>query len=116
MDAREAEHETCLKHYGSVQDLPTRLLKIEKRDDEDIRMRLVDKSDVEGIYACLSYCWGSNSQLSMTTTANRNEYRHSVPWQELPPSIRDAIKLCHKLEFEFVWVDSLCILQDDQQD
>lgn len=116
MDTCEKEHETCLKHHGSVQDLPTRLLKIEKRDGEEIGMRLVDKSDIEGIYACLSYCWGSNPQLSMTTTANRNEYRHSVPWQELPPTIRDAIKLCHKLGFEYIWVDSLCIVQDDQQD
>lgn len=116
MDTCEAEHETCLKHSGSLQDLPTRLLKIEERDGEEMGTRLVDKSDVEGTYACLSYCWGSNSQLSMTTTANRNEYRHSVPWQELPPTIRDSIKLCHELGFEYVWVDSLCIVQDDQQD
>lgn len=112
----EVEHETCLKHYGSVQDLPTRLLKIEERGGGEMGMRLVDKSDVEGKYACLSYCWGSIPQRSMTTTANQNKYRHSVPWEELPSTISDAIKLCHKLGFEYIWVDSLCIVQDDQQD
>lgn len=116
MGTCEAEHETCLKRCESVQDLPTRLLKIEERDGGEIGMRLVDKSDVEGIYACLSYCWGSNPQRSMTTTANQNKYRHSIPWEELPSTISDAIKLCHKLRFEYIWVDSLCIVQDDQQD
>lgn len=114
----EAEHEKCCEHYKSApaQKLPTRLLKIERQNDRVTGVRLIDTSDVEGIYVCLSYCWGTDRQASMTTTANRNEYRRAIPWQELPSTISDAIKLCYRLGYEYLWVDSLCIVQDDDQD
>lgn len=119
MSTCEAEHKKCLEHYNkydSRQKLPSRLLKIEVQNGGAIGVTLVDTSDVKGKYACLSYCWGSNRQASMTTTANREDYRQAIPWQELPSTISDAIKLCCKLGFEYLWVDSLCIVQDDGQD
>jgi hypothetical protein len=48
--------------------------------------------------------------------ANRDGYRHAIPWQELPSTISDAIKLCYRLGFGYLWVDSLCIVQDDAKD
>lgn len=118
MSSCEAEHKQCREHfkYESVQKLPTRLLKIEGQNGGVTRVRLVDTSDCEGTYACLSYCWGSNGQESMTTTANLDKYRHKIPWQELPSTISDAIKLCYRLGFQYLWVDSLCIVQNDEQD
>lgn len=118
MSSCEAEHKQCLEHIKSVsvQKLPTRLLKIEEQNGGVVGVRLVDTSDVEGTYACLSYCWGSNRQELMTTTANLDKYRHKIPWQELPSTLGDAIKLCYRLGFQYLWVDSLCIVQNDEQD
>lgn len=118
MSTCDAEHKQCLEHFESksVQKLPTRVLKIEGQRGGVEGVRLVDTSDVEGTYACLSYCWGSNRQESMTTTANLDKHRHNIPWQELPSTISDAIKLCYKLGFQYLWVDSLCIVQNDEQD
>lgn len=118
MSTCEAEHKDCLEHFKSTsaQDLPTRLLKIEKQNYGLIRVRLVDTGDFQSVYACLSYCWGSSAQSTKTTTENRDEYRQAIPWQDLPPTIGDAIKLCCRLGFEYLWVDSLCIIQDDNQD
>lgn len=118
MSTCEGEHEKCLKHYisESSRKLPTRLLKIEGQNDRVTGVRLVDTSEFEGVYACLSYCWGTDPQAPMTTKLNRNEYRHAIPWQELPSTISDAIKLCHRLGSEYLWVDSLCIFQDDEHD
>lgn len=116
MNTCETEHLDCLEHTGSAQKLPTRLLQIEGQNEEVTGTRLVDTSNSEGNYVCLSYRWGSKSQQSMTTTANRNKYRDAVPWRELPSTISDAIRFCFRLGFEYLWVDSLCIIQDDQQD
>lgn len=119
MSTCEAEHKKCLQHsYSeSAKRFPTRVLKIEGQNNEVISVKLVETGDQQtGIYACLSYCWGLNLQLSMTTTTNLNEYRHTIPWQELPSTISDAIKLCYRLGFEYLWVDSLCIVQDDPED
>lgn len=120
MSGCEAEHKICVEHSKTVQKLPTRLLKIageiEGENGELIRVRLVDTNEVEGIYACLSYCWGSNCQVLLTTKGKLNEYRQEIPWRKLPSTISDAIKLCYRLGFKYLWVDSLCIVQDDDQD
>lgn len=119
MSTCEAEHKKCLQnsYSGSAKNLPTRVLKIEGKDNEVMTVKLFETGDQQtGVYACLSYCWGSNLQLSMTTTTNLNEYRHAIPWKELPSTIIDAIKLCYRLGFEYIWVDSLCIVQDDPED
>ncbi len=34
----------------------------------------------------------------------------------LPPLYRDAFKICHNLHIPFLWIDSLCIVQDDKKD
>lgn len=66
-------------------------------------------------YACLSYCWGRQSEknhIGQTLCRNIEKYKAGIPVQELPKTIVDAIRLCCKLGFEFLWVDRLCIVQD----
>lgn len=99
-----------------MQKLPTRLLEIEGQNGEVMGVKLVDTKNFPMAYACLSYCWGSIRQVFMTTTASRDEYRDAVPWRQLPPTISDAVKLCYKLGFQYLWIDSLCIIQDDHND
>lgn len=70
-----------------------------------------------GKYACLSYCWGrSDIQLGRTTTANLLQQRESIPFNTLPGTVIDAIHLCYKLRLHYLWVDRLCIVQDDRKD
>ncbi|KAF2094639.1 HET-domain-containing protein, partial [Rhizodiscina lignyota] len=65
-------------------------------------------------YACLSYCWGGQQNL-VTTRANVNEHACGIK-AELPRSIQDAITVTRRLGFKYLWVDSLCIVQDDEGD
>lgn len=81
-------------------------------------MRLVETHRMlRGSYACLSYCWGdSEIQLGQTTRDNLPRQLDGIPFHELPKTVIDAIRLCFKLGFRFLWVDRLCILQGDDRD
>jgi hypothetical protein len=37
----------------------------------------------------------------------------SIPWDTLPQTLRDAVTVCRKLDIKYLWVDALCIVQDD---
>lgn len=66
-------------------------------------------------YVCLSYCWG-NTENPGTMTSNIAQYLETITLDQLPKTIQDAILLCSKLEFWYIWIDSLCIIQDDKDD
>lgn len=70
---------------------------------------------MQGIYACLSYCWG-HSSFGQTVESNFLNHLQNVPFDDLPSTIIYFIYLCHKLGFRYLWVDRLCIIQDDPGD
>jgi hypothetical protein len=69
-------------------------------------------------YAALSYVWGTVSQLTLTTQ-NYNILQHKGVLHKsitrLPHTIRDAMDLCVSLNVRYLWVDSLCIVQDNSE-
>ncbi|RYP76546.1 hypothetical protein DL770_007217 [Monosporascus sp. CRB-9-2] len=67
------------------------------------------------MYAALSYCWGGD-QVHKTTTENLPRYSLNVQWENLPKTIQDAVKVAAALDIEYLWVDSICIVQDDDDD
>jgi len=64
-------------------------------------------------YVALSYCWGGPQSL-ITTKSNISERQHRIELACLPRSIADAIRVTAKLGLKYLWVDSLCIIQDDE--
>lgn len=68
--------------------------------------------DTQGVYACLSHCWGKH-QIITTTRSNFNHHQDEIPWDDLSTTFQDAIEFCLRLGLEFIWIDSLCIVQDD---
>lgn len=67
-------------------------------------------------YATLSHCWGSNQDFITLTTKRLNDFCKSIPVNTLPKSFRDAILVCKRLSIYYIWIDSLCILQDSEPD
>lgn len=68
-------------------------------------------------YAALSYCWGSPSNPSLTTKkASFNHHCNAIALDTTPNCIRDAIILVRKLGIQYLWIDALCIIQDDPDD
>ena len=69
----------------------------------------------DGRYAALSHCWGSKPILRLTT-ANIGNLRTEIHVSSLPKSFRDAITVVRRLRVRYLWIDSLCILQDSIED
>lgn len=95
----------------SVPELPTRVVFIGKRDKPPC---LEAGDHRRAHYAALSHCWGGTTPV-MTTTANINEYSASLPL-DLPNTFQDAISVARALDIQYIWIDSLCIIQDSTED
>ncbi|KAG8214248.1 heterokaryon incompatibility protein-domain-containing protein [Butyriboletus roseoflavus] len=67
-------------------------------------------------YVALSYVWGIASAfrhlLENTRDLRKKNSLHSFP---IPATIRDAITLVRAIGERYLWVDSLCIIQDDSK-
>jgi Heterokaryon incompatibility protein (HET) len=105
--------------------VPSRLLFLGSYDDDD-KVRVVTRADATnhsgaaGVrYAALSYCWGlprdaqSQCKTEQRTLAARLAH---VPSAELSPVVGDAVAVTRRLGIRYLWVDSLCIIQDDGGD
>jgi hypothetical protein len=81
-------------------------------------VRLVKVSELEAVpirYVCLSYCWGG-LQPNMTTTSRLKSYRAGIDTTEIPQTILDAICITISMGYQYMWVDSFCIVQDSGPD
>lgn len=68
--------------------------------------------DVE--YAALSYCWGKTQ--AVLTTDTLPALQSGVHPSYFSRNIQDALKIVASFGFQHLWVDSVCILQDDPRD
>ena len=90
---------------------PTYLLNIGLNEAQVYLERVGSSSNTA--YAALSYCWGK-MQSRVTTVANLESHMAGIPSRNLPRTIRDAVTVGRMLGISFLWVDSLCIIQDSQ--
>ncbi|KAM5520115.1 tol protein [Fusarium oxysporum f. sp. phaseoli] len=91
---------------------PTRLLEI----IDSKRLRLVETSTSStGPYVSFSHCWG-NQEMLMLKAENLDQFRTEIPVEVLPKKYQEAINFSSRLNIHFIWIDSLCIIQDDGED
>lgn len=103
---------------------PTRLVRI--LSDSEVQLIHPPQEGKPIKYAALSYCWGNWNLLSederkiisggKTTRDNLQRRRRSFDCSELPVTLQDTIALILCLGIEYVWIDTVCIVQDDAQD
>ncbi|KAF2763329.1 HET-domain-containing protein [Pseudovirgaria hyperparasitica] len=104
------EHTTC---HRPVSSLPTRVIDVGKTSEDKVSLHI--SSGCMGQYAALSHCWGTHMPLQ-TTRKNLEEHCSSIAMTRLPQTFRDSVELCRMLNIRFLWIDSLCIIQDDPDD
>jgi hypothetical protein len=69
-------------------------------------------------YLALSHCWGTalGAHIPRTTKATLTARQSCIHWDELSKTFQDAIKITQGLGVRYIWIDALCIVQDDQED
>jgi hypothetical protein len=70
---------------------------------------------MEDRYVALSHCWGGIIS-PLLTTENIDAFQKSIPFSTLPANFRDAVVITRKLGLRYVWIDSLCIIQNSKLD
>ncbi|KAF2139713.1 uncharacterized protein K452DRAFT_275190, partial [Aplosporella prunicola CBS 121167] len=68
-------------------------------------------------YATLTHCWGDPSRPPLKTDkASLQERLKEIPLNSMPANFRDAVSVTRALGLRYLWIDSLCIIQDDKHD
>lgn len=104
-------HESC---SGAETPLPTRLLDVGGAAEDPIKL-VEPEAGATGKFASLSYCWGSSLTV-LTTQSSRQAHLYGIDLAGLPKTFHDAIRVTRHLGLRYLWIDSLCILQDDEVD
>jgi len=100
---------TACNAYASAP-LPTRVI-----DTGGNRVQLhISSGEIER-YICLSHCWKKFPMIK-TLTSNIEAHKSEITWQQLPKTFQNAISFTRKLGIRYLWIDSLCIVQDDTLD
>jgi Heterokaryon incompatibility protein (HET) len=77
------------------------------------------QGDQEGYYVTLSHRWGNNL-FTQLRKENFNKFKESILVKSLPQTFQDAIHFARRLaedkDIRYLWIDSLCILQNDKDD
>lgn len=109
-----ASHHDCLA--VSPEALPKRVLQI-TGDMNTLLVRLVESHGKTGTYCALSHCWGPKDKQPLRTMRdNYQQHTDGISLEALPKTFQDFILLGRSIGIDYVWIDSLCIVQDDEQD
>jgi hypothetical protein len=95
-------------------ELPTRVLDVQAFEDG---VKLVEGSSVggKGRFTALSHCWGRIKHFK-TEQATYKQHLTKINIHSLPKTFRDAIEVTRKLSIRYLWIDSICIIQDSTTD
>ncbi|KAF4628861.1 hypothetical protein G7Y89_g9289 [Cudoniella acicularis] len=107
----------CTEHHGCMpvtpSPLPRKVLDVGSEDQSSVF--LYETCREISPYVALSHCWGT-IQMIQTTKANYDHRKIGISWSELPATFKDAITITRALHIQYLWIDSLCIIQGDSLD
>ena len=111
-------HEKCRSKAPSR--LPTRVIDVGPFDgSQDPKLIITDGETSP--YVALSHCWGKPSEFdglknARTLSTNLKDLLLSIPMDTVSQNVQDAIVTVRNLGLRYLWVDALCIIQDNHRD
>ncbi|KAF2849633.1 HET-domain-containing protein, partial [Plenodomus tracheiphilus IPT5] len=117
LDDCHKNHTDCQVSKSNSVRLPTRLIDV--GSDGSDTLRLVDTHRdriTQGNYIALSHIWGASPSSCSTRRENLGQFMTSIPEEMLPSQIKDAVRVARALGVRYLWVDIICIINDDHGD
>lgn len=106
-----SSHQKCNQMQTVVPALPTRVIDIGSKDRTCPPRLHVATNNESGRYATLSHRWGSKETLRLEVNNVKN-FKQEIPWERLPKTFQDAMEATRHLGIRYIWIDSLCIIQN----
>ena len=111
-----SKHVLCGADSGLTFIPPTRVIDVGPLNgSRDPRLYITGAEDKHMRYMTLSHCWGQAEILTLTHETY-DQMLSGIPMTLLPQSFQDAIEICRRLNQRYLWIDSLCVIQDDCDD
>ena len=94
--------------------MPTRVIDVGKSFDDKVRLYEPEQGST-GDWIALTHPWGNGPHFS-TTRQNVDAHKIGIDFSSLPATFRDAITVTRTLGQQYLWIDSLCIIQGPDGD
>ena len=116
---------SCVNHHSACERLrpaslqdwsPTRLVFVGTQDDPALRLCEGSAIHHQVRYLTLSHCWGPRPHRKVLTQRKLASWIREIPRGEIMRTFRDAIDVTRVLGVQYLWIDSLCIIQDSESD
>lgn len=110
-------HRSCNEARNQSPWYPTRLLDVGDvtAESSDVRLILSASETLIGPYCTLSHCWGHSRFIQLNRDTERS-LRSGVSLEQMPKTFREAVLATKRLGIRYIWIDSLCIAQDNLSD
>ncbi|KAF4965392.1 hypothetical protein FSARC_6806 [Fusarium sarcochroum] len=126
IEACSQNHHSCKKLHTRKNELkdwlPARLVKITSSvDGVPETIQVIETADdnysaADINYATLSYCWGTKPFTKLLESNIETMKTVGVFVKDLPATFRDAITATSRLGLKYIWIDALCIIQQNEKD
>ncbi|KAE8378037.1 heterokaryon incompatibility protein-domain-containing protein [Aspergillus bertholletiae] len=118
MDSCNSDHQSQCADASQPPLLPTRVLDVNPVGlDIDLVCLRDDQNKVERAanYVALSHCWGKCIPFA-TTVENLEDRKREVRIEDMSRVFQEAVLITRRLHIRYLWIDTLCIVQNDRHD
>ena len=115
----ENDHERCRNKAKALHISGTRELRlIDVGDGNSAPVHLVNTDCSRHLprYITLSHRWTEATKLTQLTWTKLNRYLTSIDTSQWPQLYKDAVTFTRQLRIRYLWIDSICIIQDTRED
>jgi hypothetical protein len=109
----DTHHKVCER--GRECCLPNRVLDLDPFGDHQ-NIRLYETNEESAPYVCLSHCWGTTTEMFKTERENLPQRIECIKLDSLPKTFQDAVIFTRAINVRCLWIDSLCVIQGDEND